>query len=78
MPINCFYGFPCALTEKVLSSLNEGRIISNDDGFLLHSLLKQRGLCVLSEIAKTLSIVYVTVFRLFIYLMYENTGPVDD
>ena len=34
MPINCFYGFPCALTEKVLSSLNEGRIISNDDGFL--------------------------------------------
>ena len=32
--INCFNGFPLALTEKVPSSLNEGRIISNDDGFL--------------------------------------------
>ena len=32
--INCFHGFPRALTEKVPSSLNEGRIISNDDGFL--------------------------------------------
>ena len=31
--INCFHGFPRALTEKVPSSLNEGRIISNDDGF---------------------------------------------
>ena len=40
------------------------------------TLLKQRGLCELSEIAKTLSIVYVKVFRLFICL-YENTGAVD-
>ena len=32
--INCFHGFPRALKEKVLLSLNEGRIISNDDGFL--------------------------------------------
>ena len=32
--INCFHGFTRALTEKVPSSLNEGRIISNDDGFL--------------------------------------------
>ena len=32
--INCFHGFPRALTEKVPSSQNEGRIISNDDGFL--------------------------------------------
>ena len=32
--INCFHGFPRALTEKVPSSLNEGRIISNDDSFL--------------------------------------------
>ena len=32
--INGFHGFPRALTEKVPSSLNEGRIISNDDGFL--------------------------------------------
>ena len=31
--INCFHGFPRALTERVPSSLNEGRIISNDDGF---------------------------------------------
>ena len=30
----------------------------------------------MSEIAETFSIVYVTVFRLFIYLMYENTGAV--
>ena len=37
--INCFHGFPRALTEKVVrvpSSVNEGRIliriISNDDG----------------------------------------------
>ena len=29
-------------------------------------------------IAETFSIVYVTVFRFFIYLMYENTGAVDD
>ena len=41
-------------------------------------MLKQRGLCELNEIAETFSIVYVTVFRLFIYLMYENTGAVDD
>ena len=32
--INCFHGFPRALTERVPSSVNEGRIISNDDGFL--------------------------------------------
>ena len=32
--INYFHGFPRALIEKVPSSLNEGRIISNDDGFL--------------------------------------------
>ena len=36
------------------------------------------GYCELSEIAETFSTVYVTVFRLFIYLMYENTGAVDD
>ena len=34
MSINRFHGFPRALTEKVPSSLNEGRIILNDDGFL--------------------------------------------
>ena len=75
-----------ALKEKVPSSLNEGRISSNNDGFLNYfikmkdciALLKQRGLCELSEIAETFSIVYLTVFRLFIYLMYENTGAVDD
>ena len=42
------------------------------------TLVKQRGLCELSEMAESFSIVYVTVFRLFIYLMYENTGAVDD
>ena len=50
-------------TEKVLSSLNDGkrltRIISNDDGVFTTSsrwritLLKQRGLCELIEIAET-------------------------
>ena len=35
-------------------------------------MFKQRGLCELSEIAEKFSIVYVTVFSLFIYLMYEN------
>ena len=29
-----FQWFPGALTEKVPSSLNEGQIISNDEGFL--------------------------------------------
>ena len=38
-----------------------------------YTVLKQ-----LSEIAETFSIVYVTVYRLFIYLMYENKGAVDD
>ena len=36
------------------------------------TLLKQRGLCELSETAETFSIVYVTVFRLFIYLMKKR------
>ena len=38
------------------------------------TLLKQRGLCELSEIAKTLCIVYVKVFRLFIYLIVWKHG----
>ena len=38
-----------------------------------YTVLKQ-----LSEIAETFSTVYVTVLRLFIYLMYENKGAVDD
>ena len=82
--------FSCALTEKVpSSSLNElTRIISNDDGVFnviislrwRITLLKQRGLCEISEIAVTLSTVYVKVLRLLIYLIvwYENTGAVDD
>ena len=37
-----------------------------------YTVLKQ-----LSEIAETFSIVYVTVFRLFIYLMYENTETTE-
>ena len=36
------------------------------------------GYCELSEIAETFSIVNVTVFRFFIYFMYENMGAVDD
>ena len=74
-------------TEKVPSSLNEGRwltrIISNDDGILNYfikwkiTLLEQRGLCELGEIVETLiclPIVYVKVFRLFIYLtVCQNT-----
>ena len=34
MSINCIHGFPRTVTEKVPSSLNEGPINSNDDGFL--------------------------------------------
>ena len=37
------------------------------------TLLKQRGICKLSEIAETLSI----GFRLFIIWLYENKGAVD-
>ena len=39
----------------------------------------QRGLCELSEIAKTFSTVYVKVFRLFIYLIvwkHESSGRI--
>ena len=70
--------FSRALTEKVSSPMNEGRRltrISNVDGVFNYFIemkdyiVKQRGLCELSEIAKTLSIVYVKVFRLFIYLI---------
>ena len=48
------------------------------------TLLKQRGLCELSEIAEILSIVNVTVFRFFIHKLYlyiwlyESTGAVDE
>ena len=38
------------------------------------TLLKQRGVCELSEIAKTFSIVYEKVFRLFIYLIVSKHG----
>ena len=38
------------------------------------TLLKQRGLCELSEIAEILSIVNVMVFRLFIYLIVWKHG----
>ena len=79
-------------TDNVPSSLNEGRwltrIISNDDGILNYfikwriTMLKQRGLCELGEIVETLiclPIVYVKVFRLFIYLtVCQNTGAVDE
>ena len=41
------------------------------------TLLKQRGLIELREIAETLSLVYVKVFRLFIWL-YENTRAVGE
>ena len=57
-------------TEKVPSSLNEGR--SPIRWRII--LLKQRGLCELCEIAETLSIVYVKVFKLFIYLIVWKHG----
>ena len=38
------------------------------------TLFKQRGLCELSEIAETFSIVNVKVFRLFIYLIVSKHG----
>ena len=72
--------------SKVRSSLNEGRrlsrlprIISIDESVFNYfikmkfTLLKQRGLCELGEIFKTLSVVYVKVFRLFIYLIVWKT-----
>ena len=80
--INCFSGFSSALTEKVPSSLNEGRRLTRifliTTAFLILfiwlrwriTLLKQRGLCELSEIAEILSIVNVMVFRLFIHKPY--------
>ena len=41
-------------------------------------MLKQRGLCELSEIAETFSIVYVTVSRFLFIWLYENAGAVDE
>ena len=85
--------FSRALTEKVPLSLNEGgrqstRIISNDDGvfnfiYLIkmkdYIVIKQGGLCELSEVAEILSIVNVNVFGLFIYIcLYENMGLVEE
>ena len=73
--------FSRALTEKVPSSLNEGRMTT---AFLIISLrwritlLKQRGLCELCEIAETLSIVYVKFFKLFLYLIVWKAGAVDE
>ena len=57
--------------------MNLTRIISNDDGVFNYfikmkdyiHLLKQRGLCEMSEIAETHSTVYVKVLSLFIYLI---------
>ena len=79
MSINCFHGFLTHSDEKVPSSSpNElTRIISNDDGVFNYfikmkdyiHLLKQRGLCEMSEIAETHSTVYVKVLSLFIYLI---------
>ena len=87
--INCFYGFLKRSDREGSSSLNKGRrlavILSNDDCVFNYFIklrdyivTKQRGLCDLSEIAETLSIVYVKVFRLFIYWLYENTGAVNE
>ena len=71
--------FSRALTEKVPSSLNEGRRLTRiflvTTAFLILfiwlrwriTLLKQRGLCELSEIADILSIVNVMVFRLSLF-----------
>ena len=87
--INCLHSF-LMHSDRESSFIAEWRAkayknnlkICMTTGFLIISLwwritlLKQRGLCELSEIAKTLSIVYVKVFRLFICL-YENTGAVD-
>ena len=73
--------FSRALTEKVPLSLNEGRsptrIISNDDGvfnyfFKMGDRIVKTTRTLSSEpceIAETLSIVYVKVFKLFIYLI---------
>ena len=78
--INCFHGFLTRSDREgsFESSLNEGRrltrIISNDDSVFNYfikikiTLLKQRGLCYLSEIAEIFSIAYIKVFMLFIYL----------
>ena len=77
-------GFSRAPIEKIPSSLNEGRrltrIISNDDS-LFNYFIKIKDYIVKrtkSLVAETFSIAYVKVFRLFIYLIVENTWAVDD
>ena len=69
--INCFHGFPRAegsiIAEWRANNFEQQRLFKI---ILLRwriTLLKQQGLCELSEIAETFSIVYITVFRLFIY-----------
>ena len=76
--------FSRAPIEKIPSSLNEGRrltrIISNDDS-LFNYFIKIKDYIVKrtkSLVAETFSIAYVKVFRLFIYLILENTWAVDD
>ena len=72
-------GFSRPPIEKIPSSLNEGRrltrIISNDDS-LFNYFIKIKDYIVKrtrSLVAETFSIAYVKVFRLFIYLIVENT-----
>ena len=77
-------GFSRAPIEKIPSSLNEERrltrIISNDDNFFNY-FIKIKDYIVKrtrSLVAETFSIAYAKVFRLFIYLIVENTWAVDD
>ena len=82
--INCFHGFPRALTEKVPSSLNEGRIISNDDVFL-SCFIKMKDYIV--KTTRSLRAEWNSRNILHslrngysgcLFLMYKNTGAVDD
>ena len=41
-------------------------------------IVKQRSLCLLSEIAETISIAYVKILGCLFIWLYENTGAVDD
>ena len=72
MDVNQFFPW-FSLTEKVPSSMNEGRrltrTILNDDGvFNFISLIKMKDYIV-KTITEILSIVKEKVFRLFIYLI---------
>ena len=81
MSLNCFHGFPHALTDRVPSSLNEHWMEREDlqerrrlfKSFFIRwriTLLKQRVLCKLHGVAETFSRFYKTVSQV-VYLFHS-------